>query len=151
MRQRFGGSCSPTSLRVGIYLGFTLLASLSSPALIQATDDPKPRPKHQDTEVGKLLTKLDAAQPRAGQDEWAMVLRDLILLGPKAVPELITEMDAAKSDMSMRCLAFVLRGIGDKRAVPCLIRAIPRTCIPPGSDMGYQGERSEVDGIHARA
>jgi hypothetical protein len=37
----------------------------------------------------------------------------------------------------MRCLAFVLRGIGDKRAIPCLIRTLPKTCVSPRSDMGY--------------
>ena len=117
------------------HLGLVLFAS-SMLASLQAADDLKP--KHSDTEVGKLLTKLDSVQNNAGQDEWSKVLRDLILLGPKAVPELITEMDAAKGDMQMRCLAFALRGIGDKRAIPCLIRAIPRSCIRPGSDMGYR-------------
>jgi hypothetical protein len=137
MRTRLEESCRRALSRPLACLGFMLFACLSSLALIQAADD-KPKPKRQDTEVGKLLTRLDAVQNRAGQDEWSIVLRDMILLGPKAVPELIVEMDAAKSDMSMRCLAFVLRGIGDKRAIPCLIRAIPRSCIRPGSDMGYR-------------
>ena len=135
MRTQFGESCSPLSSRAGVFLGLILIGFLSSPLFIQAADDPKP--KRQDTEVGKLLNRLDETRSKAGQDEWTMALRDLILLGPKAVPELIVEMDATQSDMSMRCVAYALRGIGDKRAIPCLIRAIPKSCIRPGSDMGY--------------
>ena len=44
----------------------------------------------------------------------------------------------------LRCLGYVLRAIGDKRAVPALIRAIPKTLRPPGSDMGLQAEDKEL-------
>lgn len=91
-----------------------------------------------DTPIGKLLDKL--AEQNAGQarfrDAWARTLREIIELGPDAVPELIAELDATSDNMMLRCLGFTLRAIGDRRAVPALIRAIPRTLFPPGSDMG---------------
>jgi hypothetical protein len=92
------------------------------------------------TDVGKLLSKLDELRPKAGQDEWAIVLRDLIQLGPDAVPELIAEMDATGSEYMLRCLGFVMRGIGDKRAVPALIRALPKTCVSSRSDFGFRAK-----------
>ena len=36
----------------------------------------------------------------------------------------------------MRRLGFALRAIGDPRAVPALIRAIPKTLLPSSSDYG---------------
>jgi RNA polymerase sigma factor (sigma-70 family) len=94
-------------------------------------------PKRQATETGKLLNQLDELRTQRGEDEWAGVLRELIQLGPKAVPELIAEMDATHDEAMLRCLAFVVRGIGDKRALPALIRALPKTCVSPGSDYGF--------------
>lgn len=44
----------------------------------------------------------------------------------------------------LRSLGFTLRAIGDKRAVPALIRAIPKTLRPPGSDMGLRAEAPEL-------
>lgn len=97
-----------------------------------------PTPKRQPTAVGKLLERLDELRPKFGEvDEWAGALRDLIRLGPNAVPELIAELDATKDDVMVRCLGFVLRGIGDKRAIPALIRALPKTCVPSGSDCAF--------------
>jgi len=44
----------------------------------------------------------------------------------------------------MRLLAFTLRAIGDPRAVPALIRAIPKTLLPPGSDCGMSVSDRQV-------
>jgi hypothetical protein len=37
-----------------------------------------------------------------------------------------------------------MRGIGDKRAVPALIRALPKTCVTARSDMGYIAKDPEL-------
>ncbi|MFO1095875.1 MAG: carboxypeptidase regulatory-like domain-containing protein [Planctomycetaceae bacterium] len=99
-----------------------------------------------DTPVGRLLNELE--QQNAGDElfaeSWLKTLRQIVDLGPAAVPELITELDATANDMMLRCLGFALRAIGDKRAVPALIRAIPKTLLPPGSDMGVLSNDAQL-------
>src|SRR5204863_6397053 len=63
-------------------------------------------------------------------------IKDLVEIGKPAVPALTAELDRVSRDTQMRLLAFTLRAIGDGRAVPALIRAIPKTLLPPGSDCG---------------
>jgi hypothetical protein len=67
---------------------------------------------------------------------WATAARRLTQIGKPAVPALIEELDRTTADRPLRSLGFTLRAIGDPRAVPALIRAIPRTLMPPGSDFG---------------
>lgn len=67
---------------------------------------------------------------------WCTLMRELVAVGRDAVPALCTELDQTKDNVSLRRLAFALRAIGDPRAVPALIRAIPRTLLPSGSDYG---------------
>lgn len=69
-------------------------------------------------------------------EQWAAVIRELVEIGPPAVPELIGELDSTDRDATLRGLAFTLRAIGDRRAVPALIRNIPKALRPPGSDCG---------------
>ncbi|QEH32126.1 ECF RNA polymerase sigma factor SigE [Aquisphaera giovannonii] len=69
-------------------------------------------------------------------EEWARTIRELAAIGKDAVPELVAELDRADRDATLRSLGFTLRAIGDPRAVPALIRAIPRTLRQPGSDCG---------------
>ena len=57
-------------------------------------------------------------------------------IGEPAVPALIAALDKTSKDAALRLLPFVLRAIDDPRAVPALIRAIPKTLKPPGSDTG---------------
>ncbi|MEX2140548.1 MAG: hypothetical protein WD894_14895, partial [Pirellulales bacterium] len=98
------------------------------------------------TPIGKLLDEL--AEQNASSDRfhdvWARTLKEIVDLGPEAVPELIAELDATSNDMMLRCLGFTLRAIDDKRAVPALIRAIPKTLLPPGSDMGLRAEEESL-------
>jgi hypothetical protein len=63
-------------------------------------------------------------------------MRELVAKGGEAVPQLCTELDRTTEDRMLRRLAFALRAIGDPRAVPALIRAIPRTLLPASSDYG---------------
>lgn len=94
-----------------------------------------------DTTVAKLLTKLDDIHHQTGQafkEPWFVLLKRIADRGPDAVPELCAELDRTEDDMMIRCVALLLRSIGDQRAVPALIRAIPKTLLPPGSDMGFR-------------
>lgn len=69
-------------------------------------------------------------------ETWCLLLRELATIGPDAVPKLCAELDRTTENKMFRRLAFVLRAIGDPRAVPALIRAIPKTLLPPSSDFG---------------
>ena len=72
--------------------------------------------------------------------KWALAIHELIQIGKPAIPRLIRELDEtdhrADRGRELRALGFVLRGIGDPRAVPALIRALPYTLQPPSSDCG---------------
>lgn len=100
------------------------------------------RPK---TKINEMLARLNDqfAQKRFG-DGWAQGLREIVEMGPEAVPDLIVELDATDDDIMLRNLGFLLRAIGDKRAVPALIRALPKTLRKPGSDMGLRAEDAEL-------
>jgi hypothetical protein len=69
---------------------------------------------------------------------WATAARRLTEIGKPAVPPLIEELDRTTADRPLRSLGFTLRAIDDPRAVPALIRAIPRTLMPPLSDFGLK-------------
>ena len=60
---------------------------------------------------------------------WCSLMRDLVGMGRDAVPLICAELDRTTEDAALRRLAFALRAIGDKSAVPALIRAIPRTLL----------------------
>jgi beta-lactamase regulating signal transducer with metallopeptidase domain len=80
--------------------------------------------------------------------KWATAIRELITIGKPAVPRLIDELDhidrAARPETELRALGFVLRGIGDPRAVPALIRALPNTLQRPASDCGCTVDDPEL-------
>lgn len=57
---------------------------------------------------------------------WPEAVRGLAEIGEPAVPALVEELDRTTDPWPMRMLGFTLRAIGDPRAVPALIRAIPR-------------------------
>ena len=101
-----------------------------------------------DAEAIRLLSVLKEQQDnhKTGSDEWAETMRSLINLGSAAVPQLCEDLDRTdQKDRSMlRSLPFILRGIGDTRAVPSLIRAIPRCFGRDGSDMGYRCEDPDL-------
>ena len=121
-----------------------------APAPGRADDDkpPAPRPPVAPptpaAEVRRLVDRLQTLRPKAGEDEWASALRDLVRLGTPAVPALIDELDKTTDEFTLRCLYFAARAVGDKRVVPALIRAIPRTLSKPGSDYGYIARDPEL-------
>jgi RNA polymerase sigma factor (sigma-70 family) len=108
------------------------------------TEPKQPRESREPSSFKKLVNRLTELRPKAGEDEWAEVLRDLIQLGPKAAPELIAELDATQDEFMLRCLGFVARGIGDKRVIPALIRALPKTCVTARSDYGFIAKDPEL-------
>ncbi|WP_425395247.1 carboxypeptidase regulatory-like domain-containing protein [Aeoliella sp.] len=110
----------------------------------QAKSPQQPQPDaatlRPDTPVNQLITVLDDMNQGSEQftDLWANQLRTIAAFGEDAVPDLIAEVDRTDNDMMLRSTAFLLRAIDDKRAVPALIRAIPKTLRSPGSDMGLR-------------
>jgi len=99
-------------------------------------------------QVRKILADLDDLQKnnRSFQLEWEWKLIEAIELGPPAVPELIRQLDATPADdrRRLRNIPFILRGIGDRRAIPALIRAIPKCYGKDGSDVGARCEDPEL-------
>ncbi len=75
---------------------------------------------------------------------WAKALRELVQIGKPAVPPLIEELDRTTDERRLRSLGFALRALSDPRAVPALIRAIPRTLVPAGSDYGLAMDDPEL-------
>ncbi|MDB5387271.1 MAG: hypothetical protein JWM11_2917 [Planctomycetaceae bacterium] len=78
------------------------------------------------------------------QDRWLRTLKDLVDLGSTAIPELIAELDDTQDSTMLRSLGFVLRAIGDKRAVPALIRAIPKTLMPYYPQVEFSARNPEL-------
>ena len=90
------------------------------------------------------LEDMNASNELHHSDAWANQLRKIIQLGPDAVPDLIKELDATQNERMLRCLGFILRAIGDKRCIPALIRAIPKTLQPGASDYGLNIESDKL-------
>jgi len=62
----------------------------------------------------------------------------------KVLDPLPKEFEATDEQRMMRRLGFALRAIGDPRAVPTLIRVLPKTLQPPMSDYGLVVENLEL-------
>jgi beta-lactamase regulating signal transducer with metallopeptidase domain len=75
---------------------------------------------------------------------WCSLMRELVAVGQAAVPPVCAELDRSTADRGIRKLAFALRAIGDPRAVPALIRAIPKTLVPSSSDYGLLAGDKEL-------
>jgi hypothetical protein len=86
--------------------------------------------------VRELIYVLRYHRITARTEEWAGVIRELVQIGKPAVPEVAAELDRTDRTVTLRGLAFVLRGIGDPRAVPALIRAVDKRDLEVGSDFG---------------
>ena len=85
----------------------------------------------------QILLELRKVSHTVDETElWCLLLHELVAVGRGAVPQLCTELDHTTDDRTLRRLAFALRAIGDPRAVPALIRAIPKTLLPISSDYG---------------
>src|SRR5271169_2549697 len=83
------------------------------------------------------------APPRDKSGEWISAVQEISQVGRPAVPALAAELDATRRDGEQRLLILALRTSGDPRAVPALIRAIPRVSA---SSQAYSFLPSSSDG-----
>ncbi|MFO0977806.1 MAG: M56 family metallopeptidase [Planctomycetaceae bacterium] len=79
-----------------------------------------------------------------GCEVWCMLLREVVKIGPPAVLPLCKELESTNSNPMMRRIAVALRALNDPRAVPSLIRTLPRTLLPSSSDYGLVVEDAEL-------
>lgn len=88
-------------------------------------------PQETDARVREILRRLFPADEKVSNTSHELgrgfYLRELIQLGPKAVPQICDALDHASDGGNIAILAFSLRAIGDLRAAPALIRALPKT------------------------
>jgi peroxiredoxin len=77
-------------------------------------------------------------------EDYVGQIKELADIGKPAVPALAAALDKTTRDVPLRLLPFTLRAIGDPRAVPALIRAVPKTLRPPGSDCGMSVKDAEL-------
>lgn len=96
-------------------------------------------PKKPSERTARILLEFRKLNHTVDQTEtWCSLMRELVAVGREAVPQLCDELDRTTEDRMLRRLGFALRAIGDPRAVPALIRAIPRTLVLPSSDYGLK-------------
>lgn len=94
-------------------------------------------PKETDQRVEAIIGEFRKLNRTVDECEvWCMLMRELVTIGKPAVMPLCGEFEATNEQCMMRRLAFALRAIGDPRAVPSLIRVLPKTLQPPMSDYG---------------
>lgn len=130
--------------RVAVLLAAVGLFRLGS-SEVRADDRPREdAPADVSKAVGDALQRLVDARQDLGENAWAAAMRDLIQLGPPAVPVLTKLLDETDDQYRMRCIVFALRGIGEKRVIPVLIRTIPKTLQPPMSDYGLSCDDAEL-------
>jgi len=111
--------------------------STVQPQAPKGREGAQPSPKR----VAELIAVLRAAKygdviGNPVTTPWARAIRDLVAIGRPTVPALIEELDRTTEQWPLRTLGFTLRAIGDPRAVPALIRAIPRTLFGRVGDFG---------------
>jgi hypothetical protein len=76
--------------------------------------------------------------------KWMSAVRGLVLIGPPAVPELITELKRTRIKRTLVTVAFTLRAIGDLSAVDALIDALGRNIEGSGS-CGFGLPKNDLD------
>lgn len=80
----------------------------------------------------QILVELRKLKDPVGENIlWCMLLKELVAIGPDIVPQLCAELDRTDENAMFSRLGFALRAIGDPRAVPALIRALPKTLDHP--------------------
>jgi beta-lactamase regulating signal transducer with metallopeptidase domain len=122
-------------------------ATVPVPAQEVVATEPLAIMPRSDTPAGRILAELEVLnrdELKRLEDEWLATLKRLADLGEDAVPEILAELDRTQDNMMLRCCGFVARPIGDKRLVPALIRAIPKTLVPSCSDYGLLTENDEL-------
>lgn len=94
-------------------------------------------PKKPKERVAQIIVEFRKLNHTVNETElWCLLMRDLVAIGRDAVPQLCEELDRTTENCMMRRLGFALRAIGDTRATPALIRAVPKSLVPACSDYG---------------
>lgn len=102
-------------------------------------------PSETDARVAGIIDEFRKLNHTVDECEvWCLLMRELVNIGEPAVPPLCAELEATSEQRMMRRIAFALRAIGDRRAVPALIRVLPKTLQPPMSDYGLIVENGEL-------
>lgn len=94
-------------------------------------------PQQTDKRVAAIIEEFRKLNHTVDQaDLWCLLVKELTVIGKDAVPALCREFEATTKRPMMQRLAFTLRAINDPRAVPTLIRCLPKTLMTSGSDFG---------------
>src|SRR5262249_31523868 len=123
-----------------VLLSITLL----SPGTCLAQDAPAD-PSEIDRRVAGIVAAWEKL-PSVFDDieAYTSQMKELADSGKPAVPARNAALDRTSRDTPMRLLGFTLRTLDDPRAVPALIRALPKTLLPPGSDCGMSVRDAEL-------
>jgi formylglycine-generating enzyme required for sulfatase activity/beta-lactamase regulating signal transducer with metallopeptidase domain len=105
----------------------TLPAQSAATATAASTD--------QQTRIYELIYVLRHSAVASRQNETYGAVRELVQIGRPAVPALCVELEHTDRDCVLRTIPLALRIIGDPRAIPALIHALPKTRIM-ASDLG---------------
>ena len=105
-----------------------------------------------DSATGRLLNQLEQYNKHPEllfnqawrSDLWQRTIKSIVELGPDSVPELIAELETTNDDNMLRCLGFMLRALNDPRAIPALIRAIPKTFRDPYGEFSLRSKDPEL-------
>ena len=140
-RQQWGAASGRVGTRTFAFLASSVLAAAAGFAQApQSTAAPDV-----DQRVASIVSDWESL-PSVFDDieTYAAQIRELVEIGKPAVPGLTAALERTTRDTPMRLLPFTLRAIGDPRAVPALIRAVPKTLRPPGSDCGMSVGDAEL-------
>ncbi len=111
-----------------VVLGIALLSGVAVPlAMLRAGAPATESAEKTDRRVNELIYVLRHSTRDSLQDQWCAAIKELTEIGKPAVPALVTELDHTDGIFEKSAVAFTLRAIGDLRAVPALIRALPRS------------------------
>jgi len=91
-------------------------------------------PRGPSARTARILEEFDKHEevdrkrnPYEEPERWCALMRELVAIGPTALPQICEELDRTQQERVLQRLCFALRAIGDPRGVPALIRAIPKT------------------------
>lgn len=132
-RSRMTGVSVSARLSITVaVVGVGLLCAAFQPAP-QGEEKTKPQ---KNSEVESLSDDLLAERRMSPANDWAELLRDIVRVGKPAVLPLVSRLDATENERHVRLIAFTLRALDDPRAIPGLIRAIPKGLQPESSGFG---------------
>lgn len=105
-------------------------------------------PKETDRRVAAIINEFRKLNHTVDECEiWCLLMQELVTIGKPAVLPLCKEFEFTSEQRMMRRLAFALRAIGDPRAVPTLVRVLPKTLQPPLSDYGLIVDDADLAGF----